>query len=557
MSDGRLPPPFMLESTRVMGTHVAERVALRVEALPEKPPAPDIARSQTGVTAFIGRALKGPVNRPVPITSFGEFERQFGGLWQPSTLSYAVEQYFDNGGRRAIVVRVANGARPPTLALAANGAQLRLVGVNPGSREYLRAAVDYDGIAAGESDRFNLVVQRVRIPGSELIEEQEIHRRVCAEPGSGRFVGDVLLGSHLARALDTPPSARPDPTAGLCGPPAGYIQSNPDGDDGAALSDYDVIGSAAAGSGLFALRTDARFDLLCIPPLGREQDVGMSAMLVAERFCRERHAMLVVDPPVNWTSPVIALEELRAWPFRSENAVMFFPRVLAFDRLRNRAETFGSSAAGAGLIARMDETCPIWAPAESEDVILRPGLKAAVPVSDPERARLRQAGINTLQSVRSGTRVRASPCTLAAGSSGASDWQYLSARRLALFIVASIERGTSWLTDALHDPESSARAQAQVERFLASLARDGAFAGSEPEDSYFAICDERLNPPQASAEGKIHLLFGFATTKPGEFHAWLTTHQAAGSSSRPTAVNRLATSQRRLESEIETLILRS
>ena len=171
-----------------------------------------IARLPTGITAFIGRTLKGPVHRAVPIASFAEFEQQFGGLWQPSTLSYAVEQYFDNGGRRALIVRVVNGARPPTLTLPANGAQLRLIGVNPGSREYLRAAIDYDGIGASESDRFNLVVQRVRIPGSELVEDQEILRRLSAEPGSARYLQDALRASRLVRAVEGLPVCRPDRT---------------------------------------------------------------------------------------------------------------------------------------------------------------------------------------------------------------------------------------------------------------------------------------------------------------------------------------------------------
>src|SRR5439155_4938754 len=88
-----------------------------------------------------GRTLKGPVNQVLSVGGFGEFQRHFGGLWQPSTVAYAVEQFFENGGRQALIVRIANGARPPTVTLPAGGAQLRLVALNPGSREYLRAGV--------------------------------------------------------------------------------------------------------------------------------------------------------------------------------------------------------------------------------------------------------------------------------------------------------------------------------------------------------------------------------------------------------------------------------
>ncbi len=516
-----------------------------------------IARLPTGVTAFVGRTLKGPLHRPVRMASFAEFRQTFGGLWQPSTLSYAIEQYFDNGGREAIVVRIANGAKPPTLALPAGRGELSLAAVNPGSREYLRAAVDYDGIADNEPDRFNLVLQRLRMPGTEQIEDQEIFRRASIEPGSPRFVGDLLLESRIMRVHGGLPLVRPRPTpAGPGAHAMRYVASAPDGDDGAALSNYDVIGSSASGTGLWALKEE-RFDLLCIPPLGRGQDVGLPTLLVAARFCREHRAMLVVDPPAEWTSAQVAVDAIRAWPFRSENAVMFFPRVLAFDRLRNRMEAFGSAAAAAGMLAREDETLPVWGPAQGPEPILRPGLKLVVPVEDAERARLAQAGINTLQSVRSSARPRPVPCTLAGDSGASPDWRYLTARRLALFVLASIEHGARWLLTAPSKPHVWAEAQVEVERFLEELSRDGAFAGSRPEDSYFVICDERVNRRETVAEGKIHLLFGIATARPAEFHAWLITYQGGSSRSRPVAVNRLATSRQRVEWEIETSILRS
>ena len=141
-----------------------------------------IERVPTGVAAFVGRTLKGPVNRPVLVASFAEFQQHFGGLWQPSTLSYAVEQFFENGGGSAYIVRVVNGATPPTLTLPAGGSRAAArSALNPGSREYLRASVDYDGIGQNEPDRFNLVMQRVRTAGSELIEDQEIFRRLSVQ----------------------------------------------------------------------------------------------------------------------------------------------------------------------------------------------------------------------------------------------------------------------------------------------------------------------------------------------------------------------------------------
>src|SRR5262245_57334927 len=64
----------------------------------------------TSITAFIGRALRGPVDEPVTINSFGDFERIFGGLWVGSSLGFSVQDFYLNGGSQAIIVRVANGA---------------------------------------------------------------------------------------------------------------------------------------------------------------------------------------------------------------------------------------------------------------------------------------------------------------------------------------------------------------------------------------------------------------------------------------------------------------
>lgn len=71
-------------------------------------------RTITGVstsnTAFIGHFRRGSMNMPVRITNFVDFKRKFGGLDPSCETSYAIKQYFDNGGRVAFVVRSASGA---------------------------------------------------------------------------------------------------------------------------------------------------------------------------------------------------------------------------------------------------------------------------------------------------------------------------------------------------------------------------------------------------------------------------------------------------------------
>jgi uncharacterized protein len=71
----------------------------------------------TSIAAFLGRALRGPVNEPTTINSNGDFERIFGGLWVNSTMSFAVRDFFLNGGSQAIIVRLARNGIKAKLVL--------------------------------------------------------------------------------------------------------------------------------------------------------------------------------------------------------------------------------------------------------------------------------------------------------------------------------------------------------------------------------------------------------------------------------------------------------
>lgn len=525
----------------------------RLEALP-----PVIEPVPTAVTAFVGRTLRGPLHQPVRVDSFADFQRLYGGLWQPSMLGYAVAQFFEQGGAAALIVRVANGARAASVSLPGPGGVLRLRGINSGTREFLRAAVDYDGIAADDTDRFNLVVQRLQAPGTEQIEDQEIFRRVSLHGEGDRSLATALGASRLVR-LDGPlPETRPDSTMRLApGLPAGYIASAADADDGAEISDYDVIGSTEERTGLAALSAcDEHFSLLCIPPLAREHDVGLATWVVAARLCRQRQALLIVDPPRGWDSAEAALGALRDWSFHSTDACLFFPRILQTDRLRGREESFAPCGAVAGLLAAADARAPLWSAALPEESLLRPPAQLQAAVSDAQRERLAALGANTLRVLRTGGGAALEARTLVPDLAARAELRLLTVRRLAHCIVASITRGTRWALLEAGSEGLWVRLRAQVEAFLESFAQHGALVGDRAEDSYFVVCDSRLNGLAERGSGELHLLFGFAPVRPAEFLAYLVTQRAGGSSVRAVSVNRAVTHRRRGEEEIETSILR-
>jgi uncharacterized protein len=521
---------------------VIDRGKQALQVAEERGPDQSISRLGTGRTAFVGRTLRGPVNRPVLIKSFAEFQHVFGGLWQPSLLGYAIEQFFDNGGREALIVRVVNGARSATLSLKAGEQGLQLQALRPGTREFLRASVDFDNIAADETAVFNLTVQRVRAQGTGQVNDQEIFHRLSVIRTDERYFPNAIAQSALIRLIGAMPTQRPDrtldPASGLA---TAYVNSNSDGDDGAPLTDYDLIGSSLDHTGVFALHQTEYFNFLCIPPLSRDRDVGPSVLLVAARYCKERRALLIVDPPSSWQTADDALSGLRDWNFSNENALMYFPRILAHDKLRGHFESFAPCGAVAGMLARYDEGASVWL-TDREEPILRPGFRPVCMVGEDRRMRLARLGVNTLQAVRSAGRMNLRLRTLAAGNAASADWRYLSARRLALFILGSIELGTRWVVAAGSSPEVADTLTAQVRAFFEGLHAAGSFGTRRMEEAFFVVCDERVNNP-ASSCAEVQFVIGFAASREHEFHCFRILQSAAGSKVQPVSLNRLNFSQ--------------
>jgi hypothetical protein len=86
------------------------------------------------VTGFVGIAERGPLDLPVPVESFRQFEARFGGFTGGGALAYALKGFFDNGGGRAWIVRVAS--KEPRAGTAAAGLDLppwRIAASSPGS----------------------------------------------------------------------------------------------------------------------------------------------------------------------------------------------------------------------------------------------------------------------------------------------------------------------------------------------------------------------------------------------------------------------------------------
>ena len=84
---------------------------------------PGITAVRTDIAGLVGLAGRGPVDTPVPIQSWRQYQSYFGGFSGSAYLAYAVRGFFENGGHRCWVVRVAS--REPLGGSAAAGVTLR------------------------------------------------------------------------------------------------------------------------------------------------------------------------------------------------------------------------------------------------------------------------------------------------------------------------------------------------------------------------------------------------------------------------------------------------
>lgn len=436
------------------------------------------------ISAFVGRALRGPLNTPILINSFAEFRRRFGENWRRSGLGPAVMQFFEHGGTELYVVRVANAARGAMLCLPAEGTALVLRAVEPGSLEQLRAAVDYDRVS--DDDRFNLTLQRID-PDSGRILDQEIHENVSFDEESDSFVGIALTASTLAHVEQPYPHHRPEPTE------TGYLEAVQRGHDGADLSDYDLIGSRGDGTGLFALNGVEHIDLVYLAAPGLKSDVGPTAVFAAELYCRERGAMLIVDPRNDWESAADAVRGMRDLGYASPNLVGYFPRIL--DRELRAVRAAGGAIAG--LLSRLDRDAGTWHLLDDADFGFARRLVPDSELTEAEQKQLERAGLNVL-ATGAGSRTRLlGNRTMGRGNETHATHSSLSIRRTCLRIVNIIDHSTRWAVFEQPDPRLVQHIQCQVNAFFAGLADLDAFE----EDHYSVDCEPLVASDGTAAPG--------------------------------------------------------
>jgi phage tail sheath protein FI len=475
----------------------------------------------TSVTAFIGRALRGPVDEPVVINGFADFERIFGGLWVDSTMSYAVRDFYQNGGSQAIIIRIHRNGAAATIA-AAGGLALRAS--NPGDwGENLRVRVEH----LADANLYNLRIRDTKTG----VEERLLNISIVST--SPRSLDKVLDSSNLVELNGAVPGSRPTANAAVplgvdpfsdSAPANSFTQANADGDDGVELTDAEYTGDRDDKTGMYALLQleNQIFNLLCIPPISRIQDVAVTPTLTqALSLCVEKRAMLIVDPPSTWTDVATAAGGMGSFGLSGDdarNAAIFFPRLRQPDpKQDNRVDEFVPCGVVAGVFARTDRQRGVWKAPAGLDASLSGVPELSLSMTDAENGQLNPLGLNCLRSFPVIGRVVWGSRTLRGADQLASEWKYVPVRRLALYIEESLYRGTQWVVFEPNDEPLWAQIRLNVGAFMQNLFRQGAFQGKTPQEAYFVKCDKETTTQNDINLGIVNIVVGFAPLKPAEF----------------------------------------
>ena len=464
----------------------------------------------TSITAFIGRALRGPLNEPVVTNSFADFERIFGGLWVNSNLSFAVRDFFLNGGSQAIIVRVINGGAAATISLPGNPLPLSAASAGAWGNA-LKVVVDYTTKNSADTTLFNLTV----LDGTQGVEK---FLNVSVNSSDPRYVPKVLeQNSKLVRVSKDGvgnwivPAARPDA--------ATTSATAASGDDGNTLTLTQVTGSENAKTGLYALAKADLFNILCIPPYKTDGNVDASVVTAAAAYCEKRRAFLLVDPLSTWDDKSDPQVDFAATlGTASQNAALFFPRLRQPNPLRdNQEEDFAPCGAVAGVMARTDAQRGVWKAPAGLDARLIGVPKLSVPLTDGENGELNPLGVNCLRAMPAAGPVIWGARTLQGSDRLASEWKYIPVRRMALFLEESLYRGTHWVVFEPNDEPLWSQIRLNLGAFMQGLFRQGAFQGKTPAEAYFVKCDKETTTQADINLGIVNIVVGFAPLKPAEF----------------------------------------
>jgi phage tail sheath protein FI len=522
----------------------------------------------TSITAFVGRALKGPTDKATTIYSYADYVRIFGGLWKKSTMSYAVYHYFQNGGVVAIIVRATKNASPAKFTFNIKNTPNKTDNTTkndptnkpdtpkpdtPNKADKTDKITELIKLRAADPGLWGTKLEIVLTDADEEKKNQdadptyinlavyqktdsgergallELFHNVSLNPEKPRYISKLLVNgvSTYLRVDGTIPESikfQPQNTE--------YISDLKINDSDNL--DGDALDGETIKNGMYALEDVDLFNLLCIPAYSEDDSRDNQIYSDALTFCNAKRAILLVDPPAgnkSWKSSKEAREKFSEYITLDKNGAIFFPRIIAPDPLEEyRLKEFDPCGAVAGVIARTDAQRGVWKAPAGIEAALSGVPDLAVRLTNQENGELNPKGINCLRILPDAGRVIWGSRTLRGADTLADQWKYLPVRRMALYIEESLYRGTQWVVFEPNDEKLWSQIRLNVGAFMHSLFTKGAFQGTDPKKAYLVKCDSETTTQNDIDKGIVNILVGFAPLKPAEF-VILKIQQLAGQDS--------------------------
>ncbi|MBK8211892.1 MAG: phage tail sheath family protein [Rhodospirillales bacterium] len=515
---------------------------LYIEELPSSSHA--ITAAPTSITAFVGYthpfqgecAKEGLWGEAIRIFNFTDYERIFGGLYRStfidSTVAYAVNQFFLNGGSDAYVV-----ALQPKYFEKANLSQERPI---DGATRYLSGiaftakqltdathnmTVTIGNVRAGGTAGVNDTADILIIYGSQV----ESLRGVKLGTTGPDFIAKRLASSRLVKVAPQPPGAYPT-TFSITGTSQSIeLSKMPPPAPGFATVAFttfrqsDFLEVFQANSSLDKVDI---FNLLVVPGVA---DAGVWSAALG--FCERKLAFFILDPPESVSADgsgaaagLGTIEDVangNTVPTAVPNGALYFPHLKSIDPVTSKVMELPPSGSVAGIYARTDTKRGVWkAPAGLETSILNTtGVVERGRMTDMRQGTLNRLGVNVLRSFPgSGTVVWGARTTVSARENTAfQQWWYVPVRRTALFIEQSLLRNLGWVVFEPNDEPLWSAIRLSVENFMLSLFRQGAFQGATPSQAFLVKCDKTTTLQTDIDLGIVNILVGFRPLKPAEF----------------------------------------
>jgi phage tail sheath protein FI len=486
-----------------------------------------IANVATSITAFAGKALRGPVSSPETITSFADFERLFGGMDRDITLGYAVRDFFLNGGSIAIIVRVYKVTDAAKSKALFDFTDLKLSAANEGTwGARVRARVDKKvetdanvkaaaaSLGVAPAEIFDLTVR------DALTGRMETFLNLTMKDSARRVDRVLESESSLVRVTARAADKMPKFSAGAL-TDADVWTDNTKSTAGADGQDSAALTSTELKAAVNLLDKVDLFNLLCILPDARGGDVPDDVYQEAMSLCARRRAFLLVDAKAGWNSVSAVQSGVADMNLNGEaarNAAVYFPRIRQADPMLNgQIDTFPASGMIAGVIARTDSQRGVWKAPAGTDAALIGVAALSANLTDAENGLLNPLGINCVRNFPIFGNVVWGARTLRGADAAADEYKYIPVRRTALFIEESLYRGLKWVVFQPNDDPLWSQIRLNVGAFIHNLFRQGAFQGKTPREAYLVKCDAETTTQNDINLGIVNIVVGFAPLKPAEF----------------------------------------